>query len=678
MTHRKITLDGVSFPIYTLNTLIIGSGAAGLNAAVRLHEYGQEEIAIVTDRFGGGTSANAGSDKQTYYKLSLSGNKGDSARAMARDLFAGGCMHGDIALCEAENSSAAFFHLVDLGVPFPHDRFGGFAGYRTDHDPRGRAISAGPLTSQWMVSRLAQEVRRRRIPLLDRHAVIGLLSDESGPEKRVIGAVALDTGNLTAPNLGFVLFNAQNIILATGGPAGIYRSSVYPRSQNGSTGLALGIGAVGQNLMEWQFGLASTKFRWNLSGSYQQAIPRYFSTDRQGKEEHDFLADVFPKMDILADAIFRKGYEWPLDAPKVFDYRSSLIDLLVFREIHIRGRRVFLDFRRNPKGTKRVGPFSLEGLSRESYSHLKKSKALKPTPIERLDCLNRPAIEIFKTNGIDIRKEPLEIDVCAQHNNGGLRGNEWWESNVRHLFPIGEVCGTHGVHRPGGAALNSGQVGGMRAALFISRKYPEMPIPLGRFLEIARPQIGSKWDMARKICGLAKRKAPSVQSAMREFGERTLSAAGIIRSRDRVESAVREAWEQHRKLQSGMKIKSIEELPNAFRAIDLCLTHALYMEALLEYLDRGGMSRGSGLVTRKTGDLPCGGLPAGWKFGVETGDSFVSRHILEIEWRRDGRSGKRWVAIRPIPAQDGWFETVWNEYREERIVADGTMPSLER
>jgi hypothetical protein len=90
------------------------------------------------------------------------------------------------------------------------------------------------------------------------------------------------------------------------------------------------------------------------------------------------------------------------------------------------------------------------------------------------------------------------------------------------------------------------------------------------------------------------------------------------------------------------------------------------------------MSRGSGLVTRKTGDLPCGGLPAGWKFGVETSDSFVSRHILEIEWRRDGRSGKRWVAIRPIPAQDGWFETVWNEYREERIVADGTMPSLER
>jgi hypothetical protein len=87
-----------------------------LNAAVNLVENGQKDIAIATDQWGGGTSANTGADKQTYYKLSLSGDVADSPREMADDLYKGGCMHGAIALCEAQNCVQAFFHLVSLGV----------------------------------------------------------------------------------------------------------------------------------------------------------------------------------------------------------------------------------------------------------------------------------------------------------------------------------------------------------------------------------------------------------------------------------------------------------------------------------------------------------------------------------------------------------------------------------
>ncbi len=670
MKRQRTFIGGVSFPVCSLNTLIIGSGAAALNAAIRLDEYGQKEIAIVTDHFGGGTSANAGSDKQTYYKLSTSGPNADSARAMARDLFSGGCMHGDIALCEAENSASSFFHLAGLGVAFPHDRFGGYPGYRTDHDPRGRATSAGPLTSQQMVECLAREVRRRRIAILDGHPVIALLTDESGSEKKVIGAIALDCRRLTSANLGFVLFNARNVILATGGPAGMYRSSVYPAGQAGSTGMAFAIGAAGHNLTESQFGLASTKFRWNLSGSYQQSIPRYFSTDRKGKNVRDFLADTFPSMDVLSEAIFRKGYEWPFDARKILGYGSSLIDLLVFREIHVRRRRVFLDFRTNPSGPGRFVPFSLSSLSREAYRFLEKSGALKPTPIGRLESMNPPAIEVYRKNGIDIRREPLEIDVCIQHNNGGLRGNIWWESNVRHLFPVGEVNGTHGVYRPGGAALNAGQVGGMRAALFISRRYNGKPIPLHRFREIARTQIGCQWDLARKMTGPSSRRLPSIDSVTGEIGERTSSAAGIIRSPDRIEASARDAWELHLRLKRGVRVRSVEELPAAFRVLDLCLTHALYLDAVREYLEKGGLSRGSFLVPCESGDSPACGLPGDWRFVVENRNSFVSRHILEITWSGTGKIEKHWTAIRPIPHYVEWFDTVWNDYRLDRIVVE--------
>ena len=51
---------------YTLNTVIIGTGAAGYNAADELVNRGQTDIAIVTEHVMAGTSRNTGSDKQTY------------------------------------------------------------------------------------------------------------------------------------------------------------------------------------------------------------------------------------------------------------------------------------------------------------------------------------------------------------------------------------------------------------------------------------------------------------------------------------------------------------------------------------------------------------------------------------------------------------------------------------
>ncbi|MEI3014117.1 MAG: hypothetical protein V8T36_04790 [Ruthenibacterium lactatiformans] len=54
-----------------------------------------------------GTSRNTGSDKQTYYKLTLS-SQGDGVREMAETLFSGQCVDGDIALCEAALSARAF------------------------------------------------------------------------------------------------------------------------------------------------------------------------------------------------------------------------------------------------------------------------------------------------------------------------------------------------------------------------------------------------------------------------------------------------------------------------------------------------------------------------------------------------------------------------------------------
>ena len=110
-------------------TVIIGSGAAGYSAADRLFRLGHTSIAIVTEGREMGTSRNTGSDKQTYYKLTLSGDTPDSFSEMAQTLWAGESIDGDLSLCEAVHSVPCFLHLAELGVPFPTNRWGEYVGY---------------------------------------------------------------------------------------------------------------------------------------------------------------------------------------------------------------------------------------------------------------------------------------------------------------------------------------------------------------------------------------------------------------------------------------------------------------------------------------------------------------------------------------------------------------------
>ena len=266
---------------YSYSALVVGSGCAGLAAACRLAEAGVN-TALLTLGLTLGTSRNTGSDKQTYYKMSLSGSEGDSPRAMADDLFAGGAVDGACALSEASLSVRAFMNLCELGVPFPHNAYGEYVGYKTDHDPRARATSAGPLTSRFMTEALEARLHELPVDVFDGFRVLEILRSD----KKAVGVLALDlkTGDLAA-------FRAPDVILATGGPAGIYADSVYPESQTGSSSLAILAGAHLSNLTEWQFGLASVEPRWNVSGTYFQVLPRLFSRDEKGRET-EFLREI--------------------------------------------------------------------------------------------------------------------------------------------------------------------------------------------------------------------------------------------------------------------------------------------------------------------------------------------------------------------------------------------------
>ncbi|WP_319757848.1 FAD-binding protein [uncultured Sphaerochaeta sp.] len=659
---EQYLFQGYTLPVYQTGVLIIGSGAASLSCAIHLHRMGCSEMLIVTDNRNGGTSRNTGSDKQTYYRQSDASHVPDSPYAMVESYIRGGATHGDIAFIEAQNSLRAFYNLVSLGMEFPHNRYGGYTGYKTDHDPSSRGISLGPYTSREMVRVLSAEVQRNGTPLWDQCDVVRLLTDEND---QMVGAVILDKTKLQEENHGLSVILADHVVLGTGGPAGFYASSVYPRVHVGSIGLAMEIGAEAVNLTESQFGIASIKFRWNLSGSYQQVLPRYYSTDQDGNNPEDFLSPYFSSWEALTNAVFLKGYQWPFDAAKIPDEGSSLIDLLVYQETQVNGRRVFMDFRENLSGKSGWSDFSKGCVASSALGYLQTSGAWADTPYERLQLLNQAAIDMYASNHIDLSREPLEIDVCAQHNNGGLAADIWWEStNIAHLYPIGEVNGSHGVSRPGGSALNAGQVGALRAATRIMG----YGTPKAATLQSCKTQIN---DLIQYIKHVTEDERSNLQEAkilldtqQSVLQHRMSRSAGPIRAHSLVEKALVDAKEQQSTLASVTGIPSVY-LPKVLRLRHMVLAQVWYLYAIKTYLERGGGSRGSYLVVSEEGETP---HPLLATYSMVPEERSLRSYVQVIDLGDSKSLQCRWDTCREVPSETFWFERVWREFKEKSYL----------
>ncbi|MBQ2704938.1 MAG: FAD-binding protein [Clostridia bacterium] len=593
---------------YVLDAIVIGTGAAGYNAACRLKEMGVN-VAIVTEGVNCGTSRNTGSDKQTYYKLGLGGDSPDSVRQMAENLFAGGCVDGDNALCEAALSVRSFMNLCELGVEFPVNRYGEYVGYKTDHDPYARATSAGPLTSKFMTEALQNKANQLGIKIFNDYLAVEILKNDGA----VCGLLCINV-NDGSP----VAFSCGNVVMATGGPAGIYADSVYPQCHTGTTSLALLAGAKAQNLTMWQYGLASVNPRWNVSGTYMQVLPRFVSVDKEGNE-YEFLTDYLGDAYTALSLVFLKGYQWPFD-PKKAEKGSSQIDMIVYNECVVKGRKVYLDFTKNPFGLENI---DYERLSDEARDYLVKAEATFGTPIERLAKMNTPAIELYSSKGVDITKEYLEIALCAQHNNGGIAVDMWWQTSVRGLFAAGECAGTHGISRPGGSALNAGQVGSLRAAQYIAQN-PNAKTNSEDFRQIA---IKAAKSVVKPTRAVDDNLDGLILAAQRRMSDN----AAAVRDKDKIKIALDETVKEIAKLETNALPSSRKRVFLYYKLKDILFTQSAVITAMLNE-DISDTSKIQEVYL--------------------TDDGFVYE-------MRD---------VRPLPDSDDFFENIWRTYRENKNV----------
>ncbi len=634
-----------------IENIVIGTGAAGFQAALRLYQNGERDLAILAEDVNAGTSRNTGSDKQTYYKLSLASGDLDSVRTMAEDLFAGQCVDGDQALCEAALSSRSFFRLTELGVPFPCTEYGEFMGYKTDHDRGRRATSAGPYTSKLMTECLERSVKEKNIRIMDQMQVIRLLVKNH----EIYGVLCLDKSE--KEEAGYLLIWCRNVILATGGPAGMYHDSVYPVSQLGGSGLAFEAGAAGKNLTEWQFGLASLHPRWNVSGTYMQVLPRFVSTDGDGGDQREFLMDYFETEEEMLSMVFLKGYQWPFDVNKIFG-GSSVIDLLVYQETILKGRKVYLDFTKNPGG----GNIPFEKLSQEAYDYLKQAGALFGTPIERLRQMNEPAISFYQDHKVDLYQEKLEIAICAQHNNGGISTDAYWETRIQGLFAVGEACGSHGVTRPGGTALNAGQVGAVRAAEKIRlRKLHEKKSVISNVTELLlREEVREFVELPKKASGTI-----ALGGLWKKAAKRMSACGGMIRNRENLESALEETEAELEGYLKLVKCPSEDQLPMFYWLRDMLISQKVYLFAMLDYAKSSAGSRGSALYTDKNGRRPDLKLPELYRCRLDQG---MHGGIIQEILLNGLQCSSEWRSVRPIPEIDYFFENQWKAYRDREKV----------
>jgi succinate dehydrogenase / fumarate reductase, flavoprotein subunit len=593
-SSESIKVGGYVLPVQRSEALVLGSGAAGLRAAVEMKRR-NVDVVIASQSAFGGTSACSGSDKQTLHTANSAG-RGDDFRALADALAAGGAMDEDTAYVEAVGSVRALASLQFMGLPLPQDRLGGVLRYQTDHDEVGRATSCGTRTSRLMVQVLTREAIHLGIPIFNHTTAVRLLV-ASGEKRRVIGALAIAPKRRTTENpYGLTAFLSDSVVIATGGPGELYRDSVYPRHCFGALGLALEAGIEAVNLTESQFGISTPRnnFPWNLSGTYVQCMPYIFSRDTRGNE-HNFLTDYYRTTQELASNIFRKGYQWPFHATRMLEFGSSLLDLAVFRESQA-ARKVFMDFNRNPLPVSGDTEFSLDRLDDDVRAYLANSGALLAEPIDRLRKMNPLSIELYKRYKYDITRDPLEFAINNQHMNGGLAVDTWGATNLEGCYAVGESAGTHGVTRPGGAALNAGQVFGTRCAENVAarRKPPA---------KVAAEKLHIEEAVANTLRSLQANSTLKAVAIQKDVQDRMSDHAAILCNVADVMAAADAARGLNETIrQEGIAFDGANEALRALQWRQSAIASEAILTALAFYLERGGGSRGARTVCSPSGD----------------------------------------------------------------------------
>ncbi|HYZ60318.1 MAG TPA: FAD-binding protein [Nitrososphaeraceae archaeon] len=410
------------------DVLIIGSGSAGLRAAIEAHDAGAHVLIISRSKKGdphtvlarGGINAALGTMDPE-----------DSWMVHAADTLREGELLADYERVEVlcKNATDAVNELVSWGARFHREedgrltqRFFGAHKYR-------RTVFYEDWTGQEIIRVLMEQVLQRRIEIMDNVYIIKILKKDdvngkgSAEEENVGHDEVKGALGMGIETREIIVFECKSLILATGGYTRVYSVSSSRISENYGEGIALAYEA-GSDLVDMEMvQFHPTGMVWPdtaLGTLATEAIRGEGGILLNSKGER-FMKNYYPKRMELG----------PRD--------------IVARAIY------------NGRGTEHGGVWL-------DVTHLSKEKIL-----DRLPTMYK---QFKKINGIDISEEKMEVGPTAHYSMGGVVVDMKCRTKVKGLFAVGEtISQIHGANRLGGNSLLDtlvfGKIVGAEAAKFM-------------------------------------------------------------------------------------------------------------------------------------------------------------------------------------------------------------------
>ena len=402
------------------DVLIIGSGAAGLSAALKLSETHQVTVLSKTELSSGSTYWAQGGIAAVL-------DDTDSVESHVRDtLIAGaGLCHQNTVENVVARSAQAVQWLLDMGVEFSVDaedqlhltKEGGHSQRRVIHsdDATGRAVSR---------SLSERALESPNIEVLEQHIAVDLVkqADYGSTQIRCNGAYVLNLKTETVR-----LFQAKAVILATGGASKVYLYSTNPDGASGD-GIA----------MAWRAGCRVANMEFN----------QFHPTCLFHPQTRSFL---------ITEALRGEGANLKLPDGECFMQRFHSSEELAPRDVVARA----IDHE-----MKRLGcDYVLLDISHKPDEFV---KSHFPNIYEH--CLQF---------GIDITEEPIPVVPAAHYTCGGVLVNKSGQTDLQNLYAIGEVSftGMHGANRMASNSLLECIVFAQLAADDIISRIGEIPDP---------------------------------------------------------------------------------------------------------------------------------------------------------------------------------------------------------
>lgn len=391
------------------DVLIVGTGGAGLRAAIEAQKSGAEVMVVSKGGFPSGCTAVA------MGGMLAAVDQQDSTSRHFEDTVQGGNYLNSQPLVRllANHAADRARDLERYGTEFEkQDEQYKLFPYTGSSVPRG-VVALEPYRGGY-VKGLVNEVRRLGVTVLEHVMITGLLKENDA----VVGAAGLELETDT-----FLILHAQAVILATGGGGNLYHLTTNPPGITGD-GYALAY-KVGAQLQDMEF----------VQGRVCMIYPQK-------------MRGIPPPGDGLVT--FGGRFYNGLCERYMRKYHPEKMELVTRAQMAICAQREIQAGRGSPHG----GVFGeLSGVPQEELGKF------------------RGFMEACAAEHFDPTWQPYEWAPGAHHFMGGVVINERCETAVRGLYAAGEVAaGIHGANRLAGNALTETQVFGAIAGKYAAQR----------------------------------------------------------------------------------------------------------------------------------------------------------------------------------------------------------------